>query len=50
VTPPRPAEPLENDGAATPAVSKRLQVFKNKATNFPLVGGVYNTREAVYAE
>src|ERR1700730_19229884 len=28
-TPPRPVESLENDGAATLAVSKRLQVFKN---------------------
>ena len=29
------------------AVSKRLQAFKNNATNFPLVGGLYDTREAV---
>ena len=28
-------------------MSKRLQVFKNNATNFPLVGGLYDTREAV---
>jgi hypothetical protein len=49
-TPPRPAESADNDEAATPAVSKRLEVFKNNATNFPFVGGLYYTREAVYAE
>jgi hypothetical protein len=49
-TPPRPAESVENDPAATLAVSKRLQVLKNNATNFPLVGGLYDTREAVHAE
>jgi hypothetical protein len=49
-TPLRPAESVENDPAATLAVSKRLQVFKNNATNFPLVGGLYHTREAVHAE
>jgi len=49
-TPLRPAESVENDPAATLAVSKRLQVLKNNATNFPLVGGLYHTREAVHAE
>jgi len=46
----RPAESLENDGAATLAVSKRLESSRMTLQTFPLVGGVYNTREAVHAE
>jgi hypothetical protein len=49
-TPPRPVESLENDEAATLAVSKRLESSRITLQTFPLVGGVYNTREAVHAE
>jgi hypothetical protein len=49
-TPPRSAESLENDGAATWAVSKRLESSRMTLHTFPLVGGVSNTHEAVHAE